>query len=85
MGRHSVGGVGGWRTFQAKAESLIIGDVAHKGIKGDKLIKEGRCQNTEDFECQRYFLLKYPSLLASQKPQAAEYFRITWFTHSCIL
>lgn len=94
MGRISLGEIGKWRTFQANAQSLILGEhAAHEGIVGDQLIKE-RCQNMEDFECQAkskgycerqaYSLLKYSSLLAHQKPQAAEYFRVIWFTHSSI-
>lgn len=95
MGRISVGGVGEGRTFQAKAQSLIIGeDAAHEGILRDKLVKEGRRQNMEDFELQAqirdtvrdkhaFFLNTIHSFLASQKPQAAEYFRVIRFTYSC--
>lgn len=92
MGRISVGGVGGWSSFQAKAQSLIIENAAHKGIMGDKLVKEGRCRNMEDFECQAQignvvrdkhtFFLNTLALQLSQKPQAAEYLRVIWFTHS---
>ena len=53
MGRISLGEVGDWRTFQAKAQSLIIGeDAAHEGIMGDQLVKESRWQNREASECQ---------------------------------
>lgn len=53
MDRLSVGGAGGWRTFQAKAQSLIIGeDASHKDIMGDQLVKEGRSQNMKDFKFQ---------------------------------
>jgi hypothetical protein len=76
----------GWRTFQVKVLSLIVRD------KGNQTVKEGRCQNMEDFEfraeireaVREAYFLKYPCLLGSQKPQAAEYFRIIWFSHSCI-
>ena len=53
MGGISLGDIEEWGTFQAKAQSLIIGeDAAHEGILGDWLVKESRCQNMEDFECQ---------------------------------
>ena len=45
MCRISVGGVEEWRTFQA--QSLIVGEVAHKAIMREKLIKEGSCQKYE--------------------------------------
>ena len=69
-----------------KVLSLIVRD------KGNQTVKEGRCQNMEDFECRaeireavrEAYFLKYPCLLGSQKPQAAEYFRIIWLSHSCI-
>lgn len=53
MGRILLGEVGEWRTFQAKAQSLIIGeDPTHEGIAGGQRVQESRCQNLEDFECQ---------------------------------
>lgn len=40
MGRISLGEIGEWRTFQAKARSFIVGeDAAHEGIMGDQLVK----------------------------------------------
>lgn len=53
MGRISLGEIGEWRAFQAKAWSFIIGeDAAHEGIMGDQLVKESGCQNMEGFYCQ---------------------------------
>ena len=32
---------------------MITGeDAEREGIRGDQTVKEGRCQNMEDFECQ---------------------------------
>lgn len=46
MGRILLGEVGEWRTFQAKAQSLIIGeDPTHEGIVGGQPVQESRCQN----------------------------------------
>ena len=61
---------------------MIIGeDAACEVIKGDQSVKESRCQNMEDFECQSqrrdavrpaYSLFQYAGLLAIHKPETAE-------------